>query len=103
MIFVPLSEIDEWRELIKQSTKNGLLGQTSKVATAGPNRNTNDPNMKVICVYTYDSDDQEDVMRVRNTLRKLGITQKIPYKTDKATIEGRYQNRGHKRISKYYG
>lgn len=102
LIFAPLSEIDEWWELIKGCTENGLLGQASKVATSRPNRNANDPNMKVICVYTYDSDDDNDVMRVRDILRKLGITQKIPYKTDKATLEGKYQNRGHKKISKYY-
>lgn len=102
LIFSPLSEIDEWWALIKQCTENGLLGQASKVATAKPNRNANDPNTKVICVYTYDSDDIEDVMRVRDTLRKLGIIQKIPYKTDRATLDGKYQNRGHKRISKYF-
>ena len=102
LIFAPLSEIDEWWDLIKPCTENGLLGGSSKVATARPNPNAKDPNIKVICVYTYDSDDKEDVMKVREGLRKLGVTQKIPYKEDRATLEGKYQKRGYTKISKYY-
>ena len=102
LIFVPFSEVDEWWDLIKICTEKGLLGHASKVATARPNPNTRDPNMKVICVYSYDSDDKQDVMRIRAELKKLGIIQKIPYKTDKATLEGKYSIQGHKNISKYY-
>ena len=102
LLFFPLSEIDEWWKVIKELTENGMLGQASKVATARPNDSASDPNTKVICVYTYDSDDYEDVKRVREVLRTLGITQKIPYKTDLATYMGLYQNKGKANISKYY-
>ena len=37
--------------------------------------------------------------RIREELRKLGVTNKIPYKAD---ADPRYAARGHKRISKYY-
>ena len=41
-------------------------------------------------------------MRVRESLRELGFTAPIPYKTDKATLRGKYWIEGHRRISKYY-
>ncbi len=50
--------------------------------------------MKVICVYTYDWTDEADVRRVRQELRALGITSKIPYKTDDDTNAGRYSSQG---------
>jgi len=78
------------------------LSDCAKVSTACPNSNAQDPDKYVICIYTYDSDDIDDVRRVREKLRDLGITHKIPYKTDNATMEGNYLVRGHKRISKYF-
>lgn len=55
-----------------------------------------------MCVYTYDWTDEEDVMRVREELRKLGITRKIPYKSDEDTLAGRYYKAGDSNLSKYY-
>lgn len=74
----------------------------AKVSTARPNPNAKNPNEHVICVYTYDYRDRGDVDRIRAALRDLGITWKIPYKTDAATRAGQYQVRGHTRISTYY-
>ncbi|RLI69082.1 MAG: hypothetical protein DRP02_11335 [Candidatus Gerdarchaeota archaeon] len=102
LIFVHVKEIDEvWRK-IKKATEDGKLGNGAKVATAKPNPNARNPDIKVICVYTYDWTDEEDVRRIREELRKLGITQKIPYKTDEDTLKGKYRIKGHTRISKYY-
>ncbi len=56
----------------------------------------------MICVYTYDALDKADVRQIRSSLRDLGITNKIPYKTDAATLHGRYRKAGDKRISLYY-
>ncbi len=67
-----------------------------------PNPNARDPNMRVICVYTYDWMDEKDVRRVREELREIGIARKIPYKSDQDTLDGKYQVSGHTRISKYY-
>jgi hypothetical protein len=101
LVFAPLSQIDELWAKIKLATEEGQLGISAKVATARPNPNAANPDSKVICVYTYDWTDEQDVRRVRQELRALGITSKIPYKADEDTSAGRYANRGHKRISKY--
>ena len=102
LIFVPLSQIDEVWAKVKLATEEGRLGSSAKVATARPNPNATNPDTKVICVYTYDWTDEEDVKRIRQELRQLRITWKIPYKADKDTYAGRYAVQGHKRISKYY-
>ncbi len=102
LIFADINKIDEIWKKVKDATENNLLGCFSKVSTAKPNPNAQDSKSKVICVYTYDYEDKKDVMRIREELRKLGITFKIPYKSDKATLEGQYSVRGHKEISSYY-
>jgi len=43
-----------------------------------------------------------DVKRIREELRKLGVRNKIPYKSDEDTLRGGYRVTGHTRISKYY-
>jgi len=102
LIFVDVTEVDRLWETIKCATEEGKLGSAAKVSTAKPNPNAKDPNQKVICVYTYNWTDEEDVMRIRQALRELGITQKIPYKSNSDTFAGKYASRGHRRISKYY-
>jgi transposase len=85
--------------LIKKATEDGLLGDSAKCATMRPNSNAADPRTKLICVYTYDVADDTDCGRIREALRNLGITWKIPYKTNAATSQGRYAVRGHRAIS----
>ena len=102
LIFVHIDEVDVvWRK-IKDAVEDGKLGSLAKVATAKPNPNAYDPNTKVICVYCEDSDDEAEVMRVREELRLLGVEDRIPYKTDQATRERQYKNKGSTRISKYF-
>ena len=102
LIFVNIDDVDLIWEKIKSATENGLLGSSSKVATARPNPNASDNKMKVICVYTYDYSDKEDVLRIRKELRKLGVENKIPYKTDNATRQNQYSVNGSPRISMFY-
>ena len=102
LIFVPVGRIDQMWVKIKTATEVGKLGEMSKVATAKDNPNATNSSIKVICVYSYDWTDEEDVMRIRQELRQLGITRKIPYKADEDTESGKYANQGTKRISKYY-
>ncbi|WP_051690500.1 putative phosphothreonine lyase domain-containg protein [Acidithiobacillus thiooxidans] len=102
LVFVPLLQVDQVWEQIKQALENGRLGRSAKVSTARPNPNAFNPETKVICVYTYDWTDKEDVMNIREELRRLGVTSKIAYKTDEETRSGAYANRGNKQISKYY-
>jgi len=102
LIFVAEKEVDEAWEKIRDATQEGKLGQASKVATAKDNPLAGRSTNKVICVYTYDWTNREDVMRIREELRKLGITNKIPYKADEDTLSGKYRITGHTKISKYY-
>lgn len=102
LIFVNVKEVDEVWKKIKKATEEGKLGSDAKVSTAKPNPYSIDPNMSVICVYTYDWKDEKDVKRIREELRKLGITNKISYKTDEDSLNGKYVVTGHTRISKYY-
>jgi len=102
LIFVDVAGVDELWEAIERATGEGKLGSMAKVSTAKPNPNAKDPNQRVICVYTYDWTDEEDVRQIRRALRELGVTQKIPYKADSDTLAGKYAKRGHRRISKYY-
>jgi hypothetical protein len=102
LIFAPQTDVDLLWKKIKRATEKGQLGGSAKVATALPNPNVTNPATRVICVFTYDWTDEKDVKRVREELRKLGITSKIPYKADEETHSGKYAVGGHKRISKYY-
>ncbi|MBI4369588.1 MAG: DUF1917 domain-containing protein [Elusimicrobia bacterium] len=102
LIFVSRERIDAIWDRIRKATEEGRLGCSAKVATAKPNPNASDPARKVICVYSYDWEDKEDVMRIRAELRALGIVWKIPYKADADTDAGKYRTTGHTRISKYY-
>ena len=102
LVFASVKSVDGVWEKIKKATEEGGLGDSSKVATARLNPNAVDSSKKVICVYTYDWTDKEDVMRIRTELRALGITWKIPYKSDEDTDKGKYRVAGHTRISKYY-
>lgn len=87
-------EIDLLWAKIKTATEQGKLGGYSKVATARMNFGAPSANRRVICVFTYDSEDLRDVMRVRQALRELGVTEKTGYKTDEKTMAGAYVNRG---------
>lgn len=102
LIFVDPKNVDEVWLKIKKAVEEGKLGSSAKVATAKPSPLAGKSNAKVICVYTYDWTDEKDVKRIREELRKLGVTNRIPYKADEDTLSGKYRITGHKRISKYY-
>ena len=104
LVFVSRENVDEVWEKIRNATEAGRLGTGSKVSTAKPSRLSSDPAKRthVICVYTRDWTNRNDVMRVREELRKLGIINKIPYKADEDTLSGKYATLGHKRIAKYW-
>ncbi len=102
LLFVKRADVDETWLRIVEALEKGLLGGHAKVATARPNPNEASPGKHVICVYTSNAGDEEDVMRVREALRQLGFVGKLAYKADTATRQGLYQNAGSKRISKYY-
>lgn len=103
LVFVNERDVDEVWAKIKKATEEGKLGSSAKAATAKPSP-LGEPSKKgkLICIYTYDWKDEKDVKRVREELRKLGITNKIPYKSDEDTLSGKCRATGHTKISKYY-
>jgi Basophilic leukemia-expressed protein Bles03 len=101
LIFIGADEVDEVWARVKEAAEEGRLGGKAKVATARPNPLSRTPDRRVICVYTYDYEDVEDVRRVRQELGRLGIIERIPYKTDEDTLAGRYRVKGHRGIAKY--
>jgi hypothetical protein len=87
---------------IKRAVENGHLGGEAKVSTAKPNPLAKNPEKHVICVYTFDAENVEDVKRIRQVLREMGIAQKLPYKSDDATTAGEYEKAGNRRVSTFY-
>jgi hypothetical protein len=79
-----------WNE-ISLAVENGALGTDSKISKDGG----------VICVYVYDGDDYDEVMRVRQRLRDIGVTWKIPYVDDAETRSAASQG-DRRRRSRYY-
>lgn len=90
LIFSDMNIIDYDWEIIKDATEKGYLGNVSKVSTARPNSHSHDSKVGVICVYTYDSDDRNDIMDIRETLYQLGFVNTLCYKTDQTTKDGKY-------------
>ena len=70
-----------WR-IVREATWENKLGFGCKVTS------NNGRSSHVICVYTYDYTDEDDVFRVRQALRELGFTEKLGYKTNKASRRG---------------
>ncbi len=101
LIFIDIKELDKTWKIIRKATENGNLGIGAKAATAKPNPYAISQNEKVICVYTYNWLDIDDVYRVEKELRKIGINSTIFYKTDDDSIERNYKITGAKGISKY--
>lgn len=104
LIFVRDSNLNSTWTKVKTAVEQGKLGSLAKA----PNRKrgslsrTRNSNYNVICVYTYDWQDRQDVKRIREELRKIGISRKIPYKTDEDTERGIYRSNSSAKISKYY-
>ena len=86
------SELDGLWHMIHPLVSSGSLGATQgKCSTSFPNPNAFDPNRGVICVYT--TRDMRD--QVGERLLKT-VQRTIRYKSDEATMAGRYAVRGHK-------
>ncbi len=103
LIFASTQSVDEIWLRIKKAVESGVLGNRAKVAPircASIDRYTG-RKCQVICVYTHDWKDREDVMHIRDKLRELGITEILSYKTDADTEAGKYRWNGDRNISKY--
>lgn len=85
LIYRSNSEIDDVWKIIARATFDGGLGRSAKVSTAMQKNRRH-----VICVYTENYLDLENVMRVREKLRLLGFTDRLCYKPDIYTYLGIY-------------
>ena len=85
---------------IKVAVEKGRLGGLAKAPRYSARGQS--AGSGVICVYTYDWKDRQDVQRIRGELRKIGIIRKLSYKTDEDTERGIYRANSSEKISKYY-
>jgi hypothetical protein len=90
MLFNSRSNHDESWEKVRVGTMAGSLGCQAKAATSKGNPNAGGSTSLLICVYTSDSEDVEDVTRVLARLRELGFIGRLSYKTDAETLNGVY-------------
>ena len=97
LVFVDRENIDEVWEKIKKAVEDEKLGDSAKVSPSTPSPYAAEPKKHVIYVYAYDWTDEKDVKRIREELRKLGITHKMPYKTDGDIRKEKYRITGHTR------
>jgi len=91
LIFVPRrpDTVDNLWAQIVESTLAGTLGTSAKVSA----RDENDPTHEhVICVYNADYRSVVEVYRIRDELRRLGVTNRIAYKPDIYTHCGIFKN-----------
>ncbi|WAI00326.1 putative phosphothreonine lyase domain-containing protein [Methanogenium organophilum] len=95
LIFLEPDQTDELWKKIRDATAAGELGISAKVSTAKQNPDSRDERM-VIYVFTSDWEDEEDVMRIREMLRNLGVTDRIGYKRNIETFQGEYSEKGKK-------
>lgn len=102
MLFIYENEINNAWQVIRTAVEEGRLGETAKVATARPNPNELKEGLKLICVYTYNSEDKDDVLRILQSLRELGFLHSLTYKTDETTVKGEYSFNTSGPVSKYY-
>lgn len=73
-IFTTLAEVDAHWLKIKEATEAGKLGYKSKVSTLSPD---GDASRRLICVRTYDADNNADVERIRLALESLGFSELV--------------------------
>ncbi|KAL1844110.1 hypothetical protein VTJ49DRAFT_4962 [Mycothermus thermophilus] len=93
MLFPAPGYVNEVWAKIAQATAAGTLGVAAKVDTRIPSQGEKE---RVICVYTRDFRDKDDVARVLNRLRELelvrpGEGQQLYYKSDAWTELGIYR------------
>lgn len=80
------SDVDEeWSRISDAIESNQLM--CAKVSTALRSMGRDG---HVICVYTRDWADRQDLMRAREVLRSLGFVKELGYKRDIDTRSGKY-------------
>ncbi|GHE09066.1 putative phosphothreonine lyase domain-containing protein [Streptomyces alanosinicus] len=87
--FLPVRALDAARHLIRTAVEAGQVGPGAKVATPGSDFD-GDPTRRPVIIDTAGHRDREDVQRVLNVLRSLGIRDALAYKADQTTRRGEH-------------
>jgi Bles03-like protein len=61
MVYIPIDRVDAVWSIVRDATVIGELGRAAKVATMAENPRAVYEDKKVIGIFTYDSDDLEDI------------------------------------------
>ena len=85
--FCHSARIDAIWKSVATAVVSGRLGTAAKVSTRDPKESTH-----VICVYTEDFTDEEQVRAVEKGLKEVGVTAQMRYKPDIYTTLGIYRN-----------
>jgi hypothetical protein len=85
-------QLDKWWIKIHNLILNGHLGHEAKVSTMMKNEHETNEDDGVIIIYTDNYEDRNDVKRVLDQLREIGVNWKIYYKTDLMTHNGIYRD-----------
>jgi len=87
LIYSTSAQIDEIWNSVAAAVVSGSLGWAAKVSPRDREEDTH-----VICVYTEDFTNEEQVRAVEKGLRKVGVTSVMKYKPDVHTTLGIYRN-----------
>ncbi|KAJ7357822.1 hypothetical protein OS493_022632 [Desmophyllum pertusum] len=87
LIYSERARIDAIWKSVATAVVSGRLGTAAKVSTRDPEESTH-----VICVYTEDFTDEEEVRAVEKGLKEVGVTAQMLYKPDIYTTLGIYRN-----------
>lgn len=86
LIYSKWPAIDNVWKRVAKAVVAGKLGSSANVSTHDPEENAH-----VICVYTEDFTNEDQVRKVEENLRKEGITGRMTYKPDIYTTLGIYR------------
>ena len=76
-----VENVDTIWEAVKKATEEGQLGYKSKVSTR-PAAGQADPDERLLCVRSYNADDNDDVKRIKQALIAMGLAE-LAYVRDK--------------------
>lgn len=106
----------KWLIFIQREYADGLWNKIEKLAKKGKIWSAKistlihpwaSKRIHVICVYTKNCLDKQDVMRVRENLKGIGVESRLSYKPDVYTVLGIYsdnkENFNLKRVTRYTG
>jgi len=102
LIFVQRDETDQlWKKIEKLANKGKIW--SAKISTS--RHPLASKGTHVICVYTKDYTDNSEVMKVRESLKRIGIENELFYKPDIYTLLGIYSDNKKRfnlnRVSRY--